>query len=82
MLQFTHGTALTSTCTSNQMAIWDLNQWRTKVTDADYLPQGESQIEYDNLTRVFTISIRYDWSALGGIDVDEGKRILSITTRI
>jgi len=73
---------LTSTCTSNQMAIWDLNQWRTKVTDADYLPQGESQIEYDNLTRVFTISIRYDWSALGGIDVDEGKRILSITTRI
>lgn len=76
------GTSTSLQCTSNQMAIWDLNQWRSKVTNSDYLPQGQSQIQYDPTTRVFTISIRYDWSAIGGTDIDGGKRTLSITTRI
>ncbi len=69
-------------CTSNQMVIWDLNQWRSKVEDNDYLPQGQSRILYDNPSRVFTISIRYDWTQLGGLDITNGQRTVSITTRM
>lgn len=72
----------TTTCGSNDMAIWDLNQWRARVESSDYLPRGESQIVYEVLTRTFVISIRYDWSQMGGVDISDGKRTVSITTRI
>ena len=72
----------TDSCTSNQMAIWDLNQWRDKVEDSAYLPQGESQIQFDNAERTFVLSIRYDWSQLGGEEVSGEKRTIRITTRI
>lgn len=69
-------------CNNSQMAVWDVNQWRALVEDPAYLPQGESQIVFDSLTRTFVISIRYEWSQLGGVDVTDGKRTVSITTRI
>ena len=70
-------------CGSNDMVIWDLNQWRAKVQNTHLLPKGESQIVYDSLTRTFTISIRYDWSRLGnGADLGDGLREVTITTRI
>ena len=74
--------AANAACTSNQMVIWDLNQWRSKVEDSTYMPQGQSEIVYDNLTHTFTISIRYDWSQLGGLDITNGQRTVTITTRI
>jgi type IV pilus assembly protein PilV len=69
-----------ATCTENQMALWDMTQWRDTV--ADTLPQGESQILFNPLNRTYVISVRYDWSQLGGEDITNGKRTISITTRI
>ena len=66
--------------TGNQMAIWDMTQWRTNV--ANTLPLGESQILFNTLNRNFVISVRYDWSQLGGEDITNGKRTVTITTRI
>jgi type IV pilus assembly protein PilV len=69
-------------CTSNQMAQWDLSEWRAMVRSGDYLPEGESEIVFNNISYEFTVSIRYDWSQLGGIDLTEGKRTVSLTARI
>jgi type IV pilus assembly protein PilV len=71
-----------ASCTADQIAIYDINKWRSKVTNADILPNGESSITYDGLAKVFTIAIRYDWKNLGGVDITDGKRTVSITTRI
>jgi type IV pilus assembly protein PilV len=67
-------------CTENFMALWDMTQWRDSV--AETLPQGESQILFNTLNRTYVISVRYDWSQLGGEDITNGKRTVSITTRI
>jgi hypothetical protein len=64
------------------MAKWDLSQWRAKVENDEYMPGGESQIEFDSAERIFIISIRYEWGQLEGLDVTDGKRTVSITTRI
>jgi type IV pilus assembly protein PilV len=72
----------TGPCSPNDIAVYDINQWRSKVTNTAILPNGESNITYDTTTKIFTISIRYDWSNLGGVDVTGGKRTISITTRI
>ena len=73
----------TSQCSSNQMVAWDLYQWRLKIEDQHTLPQGQSQIIYDSLARTFTISIRFDWSHLGGVDLtNDGMRTVTMTTRI
>jgi type IV pilus assembly protein PilV len=72
----------TNSCTSDEMAIWDLSQWRAKVESDEYMPGGESQIEFDSVERIFIISIRYEWGQLEGLDVTNGKRTVSITTRI
>lgn len=69
-------------CSSSQMALYDLTKWRAKVQSTDYLPAGESQILFDNLTRTFTISIRYNESHLGAADPNSGLRTVTITTRI
>jgi type IV pilus assembly protein PilV len=69
-------------CSSDQLAVWDLSHWRAKVESSDYMPNGEGEITLDNLTRTFVISIRYDWSQLGGVDITDGKRVVTITTRI
>jgi type IV pilus assembly protein PilV len=63
-----------------EIAIWDMTQWRDLV--ADTLPQGESQILFNTLNRNYVISVRYEWSQLGGEDITGGKRTVSITTRI
>lgn len=68
-------------CTPGDMARWDIAQWRALVEDPAYLPQGESQIQCEGLTRTCVISIRYAWRQLG-VDVSNGKRTLSITTRM
>lgn len=77
------------TCSSNQMATWDIAQWRALVesTVADdgvsYLPGGESQILFNNTTQTYIISVRYDWSQLGEPELNnDGKRTISVTTRI
>jgi type IV pilus assembly protein PilV len=72
----------TATCTPNQMAAWDLAQWRANIEDSALLPDGESEIILDDATRTFTVSVSYDWSQLGGVDVTEGRRTLSVSTRI
>lgn len=78
-----------TTCTSNQMATWDIAQWRglvesTVASDGEtYLPQGESQILFNVTTQTYIISVRYDWSQLGESDLNNaGKRTISVTTRI
>jgi len=78
-----------TTCTSSQMAIWDIAQWRAMVeaTVADdgitYLPSGESQILFNTTTQAYIISVRYDWSQLGESELNnDGKRTISVTTRI
>lgn len=78
-----------TTCTSNEMAVWDIAQWRGMVeaTVADdgitYLPSGESQILFNTNTQAYIISVRYDWSQLGEPELNNnGKRTISITTRI
>tara|TARA_R110000772_G_scaffold90923_20_gene187321 strand:- start:748 stop:1284 length:537 start_codon:yes stop_codon:yes gene_type:complete len=77
------------TCSSNQMATWDIEQWRDLVesTVADdgvsYLPGGESQILFNSLNQTYIISVRYDWSQLGEPELNnDGKRTISVTTRI
>lgn len=79
----------TAECTSNEMAIWDIAQWRGMVeaTFADdgvsYLPGGESQILFNNTTQTYIISVRYDWSQLGEAELNnDGKRTITVTTRI
>ena len=72
----------TTTCTSAQMSIWDIDEWRDMVEDSAYLPDGESAIEYDATTQEYTISIRFEWSQLGDTGITGGSRTLSVTTRI
>src|SRR5690606_8375471 len=72
----------TTTCTSAQMSLWDISEWRAMVEDAAYLPEGESAIVFDPLTNIYTISIRYEWSHLGDEDITGGSRTVTITTRI
>lgn len=68
-------------CGSNEMALWDMTQWRDNV--AATLPQGETQILFNTLGRVYVLSVRYDWSQLGETTgVTDGKRTVTITTRI
>lgn len=71
---------LEDSCSRNEMALWDMNQWRDTVEAA--LPQGETQILFNTLSRVYVISVRYDWSQLGEDGAIDGKRVVSITTRI
>lgn len=70
-----------ASCGENEMALWDLHQWRDLVEET--LPQGECQVLFNTLNRNFVISVRYDWTQLGrGDDIIDGKRTVSITTRI
>ena len=69
-------------CSSAQMAAWDIVQWRALVEDSAYLPQGEGAIDYDALSSTYTLSIRYDWSQLGGEGISGGKRTVTLTSRI
>lgn len=69
-----------TTCNGNQMALWDMTQWRNTV--ALTLPQGETQILFNTLNRIYVISVRYDWSQLGDPDGTGEKRTVTITTRV
>ena len=70
------------TCSSGDLALWDITQWRSKIEDAAYLPEGESQIIFHNLTLTYEISIRYRWSQLGEVDLIDQKRTVAITTSV
>ena len=70
-----------NTCASAQMALWDIQEWRAMVEDSAYLPGGESEISHDPFNRLYTVSIRFEWSQLAE-DPAGGSRTLSITTRI
>ncbi len=67
-------------CTPAQLALWDLNDWRDAVGNNAYLPNGESEILYNNLTRVYTISVRFEWTHLD--DPAATTRTVTVTTRI
>ena len=71
-----------TSCSSAQMASWDIYEWRTMVTDSEYLPNGNSAITFDPITNEYTISISYEWTQLGGVDVTDGIRTVSVSTRI
>jgi type IV pilus assembly protein PilV len=68
-------------CSSNELASWDISQWRKKIENADYLPEGEGQIGLNNLTRTYDISIRYTWSQLAAAELIGTKRTVSLVTR-
>lgn len=70
------------TCTPVEMAVWDMSQWRAAVQVSTTLPGGESEIILDDATRTFTVSVRYEWSQLGGVDITGGRRTVSVSTRI
>ncbi|MDT8399011.1 MAG: type IV pilus modification protein PilV [Pseudomonadales bacterium] len=70
----------TTSCSSNQMALWDVKEWRDNVENPAFLPAGKGQIEFDVLTQVYVISIRYEWRQLN--DPDTTTRTLTMTTRI
>lgn len=72
----------TGTCNASEMARWDLNQWRNRIENAAYLPNGESAITFNPLSNEYTVSIRYEWSHLGAVDLTDGLRTVSVTTRI
>jgi type IV pilus assembly protein PilV len=79
----------TTSCSSNEMATWDIAQWRAMVEatvasdGVTYLPSGESQILFNATTQTYIISVRYDWSQLGEAELNnDGKRTISVTTRI
>lgn len=71
-----------ASCTSAQMAAWDIYEWRAMVEDPAYLPNGNSAISFDTLENEYTISVSYEWTQLGGVDVTAGIRTVSVTTRI
>lgn len=72
----------TTNCTSAQMTTWDIFEWRSMVEDSDYLPNGGSAIIFDSLENEYTISVSYEWTQLGGVDLTAGIRTVSVTTRI
>ena len=69
-------------CTSTQMAAWDIYEWRAMVEDPAYLPNGNSAISFDTLENEYTITVSYEWTQLGGLDIADGIRSVSVTTRI
>lgn len=71
-----------SSCRPEQLASWDIAQWRASVQGATLLSQGESEIRFDPLTRELTVSISYDWSQLGGSDAGERRHTLSVRSRV
>ena len=74
------------TCNAGQMAAWDLHQWRARVESADYLPQGEGQVQCGGVGSGCIISIRYAQPPVnraGGVGERSGrersgKRTISI----
>ncbi len=70
------------TCNSDEMALWDINQWREKVESTAYLPQGQSQILFNPETRTYIVSIRYHRSISRNFDSSSGQGMISVTTRI
>jgi type IV pilus assembly protein PilV len=68
-------------CSGSELASWDINQWRSKIENAEYLPEGEGQISFNNLTRTYDISIRYTWSQLAAVELIGTKRSVSLVTR-
>lgn len=67
-------------CSSDDLVAWDINQWRSSIENPAYLPEGESQIIFNNLSNTYEISIRYTWSQLGELDLLGEKRTVSIIT--
>jgi len=67
-------------CSSDELAVWDITEWRSKIENTAYLPEGESQIIFNGLARTYDISIRYTWSQLGEADLLGEKRTVTITT--
>ncbi|MES2626423.1 MAG: type IV pilus modification protein PilV [Pseudomonadota bacterium] len=70
----------TQICSTDDLAWWDVKQWREKIEDAAYLPEGESQITFDSLTRTYEISIRYRWSQSGEVNLLGETRTVSLIT--
>lgn len=69
-------------CSPTEMATWDVEQWRDRVGSANFLPNGDSAISFAPLSNEYTVSIRYEWTHLGAVDLTDGLRTVSVTTRI
>lgn len=69
-------------CSSSDLASWDIRQWRTRIEDAAYLPEGEGQITFDNLARAYDIAIRYSWGHVVPAELFGNKRTVSLTTTV
>ena len=52
-----------SLCSDSELARWDVEQWRNKIEDTNYLPEGESQVVFDSATQRYDIAIHYTWGA-------------------
>jgi type IV pilus assembly protein PilV len=67
-------------CSSSELVSWDIRQWRTRIEDAAWLPEGEGQVSFNSLTRTYEISIRYTWSQLAAVELIGNKRTVSVVT--
>lgn len=65
-------------CNLEQMAVWNLYQWRERVESAEYLPQGEGQVQCGDVGSGCTISIRYAQPRLNRADEPSDKHTISI----
>lgn len=69
-------------CSNSELVAWDTRQWRQKIEDADYLPEGEGQVTFNSLTRTYDIAIRYTWSRMATAELIGTKRTVSIAVSI
>lgn len=69
-------------CSNSELAQWDLKQWRSKIEDADYLPEGEGQIVFNSSARAYDIAIRYTWSGTAAAELIGTKRTVAMLARV
>lgn len=69
----------TDSCDPDEMATWDLEQWRDEL--ANQLPAGTGSVELDDVAKVFTITVRYEDEVFNTND-EEGIRELIVRSRV
>lgn len=69
---------ISAMCSSVELALWDVEQWRSAIENPEYLPDGESEIAFDATAGHYSISIRYGWNQLGELDLIGQKRVVTL----
>jgi len=67
-------------CSSQQLAIYDLRQWRARVDDGRVLPGAEGQILRTGSAE-WEVSLRFHWRGAGWSAEDTVTRTLTVRTR-